>query len=151
MIASDPVPDAERAAGIVTRGLAALIDLVVVLLIMSGLYVGLIMAKLVSSPAAFSLPSINLVFSTLVTFVVAVVYLTGCWTVSGCTAGAVTMGLMVVGRHLERLRPVVALLRAFTCVVFPIGLLWVAVDKKRNSLQDMGFRTRVVYSRPQEK
>ena len=34
MISSEPVPDAERAAGIITRGLAAIIDLLVVLLIM---------------------------------------------------------------------------------------------------------------------
>ena len=91
-------PDAERAAGIITRGLGRVIDLVVVLLIMGGLYGGLVLVRLVFSPAAFSLPSLNAVFSTVVTFVVAVLYLTGCWTVSGSTAGAVTMGLRVVGR-----------------------------------------------------
>ena len=97
MIPSEPVPDAERAAGIITRGLAAVIDLLVILLIMSALYGGLVLVRLVYSPAAFSLPSLNAVFSTVVTFVVAVVYLTGCWTVSGSTAGAVAMGLRVVG------------------------------------------------------
>jgi hypothetical protein len=40
-------PDAERAAGIITRGLAAVIDLVVVLLIMSALYGGLVLVRLV--------------------------------------------------------------------------------------------------------
>ena len=148
MTSADPVPDAERAAGIVTRGLAAVIDLGVVLLILSALYVGLILAMLVFSPTAFTLPSLNVVFSTLVTFVVAVAYLTGCWAVSGCTAGAVTMGLRVVGRQSPRVRPLVALLRAITCVVFPIGLVWVAVDRRRRSLQDIVFRTRVIYSRP---
>jgi uncharacterized RDD family membrane protein YckC len=148
VISSDPEPDTERAAGMVTRGLAAVIDLVVVLLIMSALYAGLILAMLVFSPTAFTLPSLNVVFSTLVTFAVAVVYLTGCWTVSGCTAGAVTMGLRVVGRQSPRMSPLVALLRAITYIVFPIGLLWVAVDKRRRSLQDIVFRTRVVYSRP---
>jgi hypothetical protein len=85
------VADGGRAAGIVTRGLAAVIDLLVVLLIMSALYGGLVLARLVYSPAAFSLPSQDAVFSAVVTFVVAVVYLTGCWTVSGSTAGAITM------------------------------------------------------------
>jgi uncharacterized RDD family membrane protein YckC len=145
---SEPVPDAERAAGIITRGLAAVIDLVVVLLIMGALYAGLVLVRLVYSPAAFSLPSLNAVFSTLVTFVVAVVYLTGCWTVSGSTAGAVTMGLRVVGRRSQRVRLPVGLLRASACVVFPIGLLWVVIDRQRRSLQDIVFRTRVVYSRP---
>jgi uncharacterized RDD family membrane protein YckC len=145
---SESAPDGERVAGIITRGLAAVIDLVVVLLIMSALYGGLILVRLVYSPAAFSLPSLNAVFSTVVTFGVAVLYLTGCWTVSGSTAGAVTMGLRVVGRRSQRVRLLIALSRAIGCVLFPIGLLWVVIDRRRQSLQDIVFRTRVVYSRP---
>ncbi len=148
MTSSESVPDAERAAGIITRGLAAVIDLLVVLLIMGGLYGGLVLVKLVYSPAAFSLPSLNVVFSTMVTFAVAVLYLTGCWVVSGSTAGAVTMGLRVVGRRSQRVRPIIGLLRAIACVVFPIGLMWVVIDARRRSLQDIVFRTKVVYSRP---
>ena len=148
MTESESAPDGERVAGIITRGLAAVIDLVVVLLIMSALYGGLILVRLVYSPAAFSLPSLNAVFSTVVTFGVAVLYLTGCWTVSGSTAGAVTMGLRVVGRRSQRVRLVIALLRAIGCVLFPIGLLWVVIDRRRQSLQDIVFRTQVVYSRP---
>ena len=105
MTPSEPLPDAERAAGIITRGVAAVIDLLVVLLIMGALYGGLVLVRLVYSPAAFSLPSLNAVFSTVVTFAVAVLYLTGCWTVSGSTAGAVTMGLRVVGRRSQRVEP----------------------------------------------
>ena len=38
---------------------------------------------------------------------------------------------------------------AFTiCVVFPIGLLWVAVDAQRRSLQDLLFGSRAIYARP---
>jgi uncharacterized RDD family membrane protein YckC len=138
-------PDVERAAGIITRGLAAVIDLVVALMIISALYGGLVLVRLVYSPAAFSLPSLNAVFSTVVTFVVAVLYLTGCWTVSGSTAGAVAMGLRVVGRRSQRVNLPVGLLRAISCVLFPIGLLWVVIDRQRRSLQDIVFRTRVVY------
>ncbi|MDT5105162.1 MAG: hypothetical protein QOI25_2675 [Mycobacterium sp.] len=148
MTESESAPDGERVAGIITRGLAAVIDLLVVLLIMSALYGGLILVRLVYSPAAFSLPSLNAVFSTVVTFGVAVLYLTGCWTVSGSTAGAVTMGLRVVGRRSQRVRLLIALLRAIGCVLFPIGLLWAVIDWRRQSLQDIVFRTRVVYSRP---
>jgi uncharacterized RDD family membrane protein YckC len=138
-------PDVERAAGIITRGFAAVIDLTVVLVIMGVLYGGLVLVRLVYSPTAFSLPSLNAVFSTVVTFVVAVVYLTGCWTVSGSTAGAVTMGLRVVGRRSQRVSLLVGLLRAICCVFFPIGLLWVVVDRQRRSLQDIVFRTQVIY------
>lgn len=142
-----PEPDVERAAGIITRGLAAVIDLVVVLLIMGALYGGLVLVRLVYSPTAFSLPSLNAVFSTVVTFVIAVLYLTGCWTVSGSTAGAATMGLRVVGRRSQRVRLLVGLLRSICCVLFPVGLLWVALDRQRRSLQDIVFRTRVIYLR----
>lgn len=142
-----PEPDVERAAGIVTRGLAAVIDLVVVLLIMGALYGGLVLVRLVYSPTAFSLPSLNAVFSTVVTFVIAVLYLTACWTVSGSTAGAVTMGLRVVGRRSQRVRFLVGLLRSICCVLFPVGLLWIVLDRQRRSLQDIVFRTRVIYLR----
>jgi uncharacterized RDD family membrane protein YckC len=148
LISSETTPEAERSAGIVTRGLAAVIDLLVVLVIMSGLYGGLVLVRLVYSPSAFSLPSLNAVFSTVVTFIVAVGYLTACWTVSGSTAGAVAMGLRVVGRRSQRVGLPVGLLRAIGCVLFPIGLLWVVVDRRRRSLQDIVFRTHVVYSRP---
>ena len=79
------------------------------------------------------------------TFLVAVLYLTACWTVSGSTAGAVAMGLRVVGRRSQRVSLLVGLLRAICCVLFPIGLLWVVIDWQRRSLQDIVFRTRVVY------
>src|SRR5260370_35776361 len=108
MTSSEPVSGAERAAGIITRGLAAVIDLLVVLLIMSALYGGLVLVRLVYSPAAFSLPSLNAVFSAVVTFVVAVVYLTGCWTVSGSTAGAGGEGRRGLGRPARRVGPAVA-------------------------------------------
>ena len=147
MTAPEPLTDM-RSAGIATRALAALIDLGVVLLLLGALYAGLILVRLVYSPTGFSLPSLNAVFSTLVTFAVAVLYLTACWTVSGCTAGSVVMGLRVVGRRGARVHPLVALLRAITCVLFPIGLAWVAIDRRRRSLHDIVFRTRVIYSRP---
>ena len=109
MISSEPEADSLRAAGIITRGSAAVIDLLVVLLIMSALYGGLVLVRLIYSPAAFSLPSLSAVFSTVVTFAVAVLYLTGCWRVSGSTAGAVTMGLRVVGRRSQRVTLSVAI------------------------------------------
>ncbi len=145
--ASDGCSDATRTAGIVSRGLAAVIDLLVVLVILAGLYFGLVLAMLAFSPAQFTLPSLGKVFSTLGTLGVACLYLTSCWAVSGRTAGAVTMGLRVVGRNDRRVRAPVALLRAIAYLVFPVGLLSVAVDRKRRSLQDIVLRTRVVYSR----
>lgn len=137
-----------RTAGVVSRGVAAVIDLVVVGIVLAAIYLGLLLAGLMFHPAAFRLPTVSAVFSTAMLFVVAVCYLTACWTVSGCTVGAVTMGLRVTGRHGNRLSPAVALLRAVACVLLPVGLLWVAVDRKRRSLQDIVFGSRVSYVRP---
>ena len=139
---------AGRSAGIVSRGVAAVIDFLVVGAILAALYLSVVLTKLVFYSTAFSFPSPGVVFSSAVAFVVAVLYLVSCWSVSGCTAGAVVMGLRVVGRRSSRLRPVIALLRAVACVVFPVGLLWVAVDRQRRSLQDLLFGSRVIYARP---
>jgi uncharacterized RDD family membrane protein YckC len=138
----------ERTAGIVSRGVAAVIDFLVVGTVLTALYLGLVLGKLMFYSTAFSFPSFSIVFSSTLAFAVSVIYLVGCWTVSGCTVGAVVMGLRVVGRRSLRLHPAVALLRAVTCVVFPIGLLWVAVDRHRRSLQDILCRSTVVYARP---
>lgn len=125
--------------------MAAIVDLGVVLVVIGLMYVGLVLTRLALNPSAFTFPNVSVLFSTSVTFVIAVLYLAGCWAVSGCTAGAVLMGLRVVSRRGTRLPAVVALLRAATCVVFPIGLMWAAVDRRRRSVQDIVFRSRVVY------
>ena len=136
-----------RSAGIVSRGVAAVIDLAVVGIVLSALYVGLILTRLMFGPTTFSLPTVSAIFSSVVMFAVSVLYLAGCWVVSGCTVGAVVMGLRVVGRRSERLGPVVALVRAVAYVLFPVGLLWVVVDARRRSLQDIVLGSRVVYAR----
>lgn len=142
-------PDSPRNAGIVSRGVAAVVDLGVVLVIIGLLYVGLVLTSLALNPSAFRFPHIGVLFSTTVTFGISVLYLAGCWAISGCTAGAVVMGLRVTGRGRQRLPAVLALLRAVACVVFPVGLAWVAVDAQRRSLQDLLLGSRVVYvSRP---
>ena len=108
-------------AGIVSRGVAALIDILVVMVIMAALYLGLVLMRLALNPTSFSFPALNGIFSTAVTVFVSVAYLTGCWAVSGCTVGAVAY------------------------VLFPLGLIWVAVDRQRRSVQDIVFGSRVVY------
>lgn len=134
-----------RPAGIVSRAIAAVIDLLFVGFVLGALYAGLILIRLMFNPSTFSFPTVGVVFSTAVMFGVAVFYLTVCWAVSGCTVGAVTMGLRVTGRRGGRVAPVIALIRAVACVLFPVGLLWVAVDSRRRSVQDLVLGSRVVY------
>ena len=135
-------------AGIVSRGLAAVVDMMVVLVTMGLIYLGLALATLMLNPAAFRFPAPNLIFSTTVTLGVSVLYLTGCWALSGRTLGTVLLGVRVVDRRGKPLRIAVAALRALACVLFPVGLLWVAVDRQRRSAQDIVLGSRVIYDRP---
>jgi uncharacterized RDD family membrane protein YckC len=142
-------PEPLRVAGIVSRGVAAFIDLIVVSVVIGLLYLGLLLSKLIFNPTAFQLPSVDVLFSTAAVLFISALYLAVAWSVSGCTVGAVAMGLRVVGRRSDRLRPAIAVLRAVACVLFPIGLAWVAVDRRRRSVQDIVLGTRVIYVRQQ--
>ncbi|BBX85139.1 RDD family protein [Mycolicibacterium aubagnense] len=136
----------DRSAGIVSRGAAAVMDFLVVGALLGLLYGGLRLAEFMFRPIMFHVPALSFVYSTAATGIVSVLYLTACWAVSGSTVGSVVMGLRVTGLRRERLSPVRASLRAVACVLFPVGLLWVVVDARRRSLQDIIFRTKVVYA-----
>jgi uncharacterized RDD family membrane protein YckC len=135
-----------RIAGIVSRGVAGVLDVAVVAAILGVLYLGFLLIGLLFAGRSFEPPDPNVLFSGVATYLVAVAYLAGCWSVSGRTVGSVAMGLEVVNRRGARLGPVRALVRAVLCTVFPIGLLWVAVDSRRRSAQDIVLRSRVIYA-----
>lgn len=149
MTAGHGVPE-RRPAGIVTRGLAAAIDLGVVLALLGLGYVAVVFVRLLLSPQTFSFPTPQLILSLTAWLAVSVVYLTGCWATTGRTIGSLALGLRVTTRSHRRLRWVVAALRAAACVFFPIGLLWVAIDPRRRSVQDVVLRTEVVYDWQQD-
>ena len=136
----------DRSAGIVSRGAAAVMDFLVVGALLGLIYGGLRLAEFMFRPIMFHVGPLSFLYSTAATCVVSVLYLTACWVVSGSTVGAVVMGLRVTGLRRERLPLVRAGLRAVACVLFPIGLLWVVIDARRRSLQDIVFRTKVVYA-----
>ena len=136
-----------RTAGIVSRGGAGILDVLVVLVALAVLYVGWVFLRLGFSPRAFVFLAPSVVFSTFGFLATATIYLAVCWAVSGCTVGAVLTGVRVVGRTSGRLTPATAVLRALACVAFPIGLAWVVVDRQRRSVQDIVLGTRVVYHR----
>ncbi|MGV9743834.1 RDD family protein [Rhodococcus zopfii] len=134
-----------RPAGIVTRGLAALLDLGIVLAGMGGLYLSWALIRLLFSPQQFAFPDVEVVMSVTTCSALSVLYLAACWATTGRTVGAVVMGLRVVGRDDRLVGWVRAVVRAGFCVVFPVGLIVVAADRRRRSLQDIVLRTVVVY------
>jgi uncharacterized RDD family membrane protein YckC len=134
-----------KPAGIVTRTLANTVDGLAVGLLQLGGYAAWAAVVFVLAPRDLSLPDPSLIrlsveYGTLLTL-----YLTLAWSVSGRTPGDHVMGLRVVTGGRRRLRLPRAFLRALTCVVFPIGLLWCVVDVRRRSAQDLLLRTQVVH------
>jgi uncharacterized RDD family membrane protein YckC len=138
-------PPPHRTAGIVTRLLAAGIDVVAVLLMMVSLYFGLAGLRFLWSPAGFRWPSPSLPHSILLASVLAFWYFAVAWATTGRTYGAAVLGLRVLSRDHRVLGWIRAGVRAVACVVFPAGLLWVTVSRHRRSMQDVFVRSVVVY------
>ena len=134
------------AAGIATRFAAAAIDGFVVGFSLLAGYGGYVALRLVLSPGGFQPPDPSLLLVGVTFFWVEVIYLAFAWWIGGRTFGDRVMGVQVVTTRGGRLRFLRSLARAWLCAVFPVGLLWCAVDPARRSLQDIVVRTSVVYN-----
>jgi len=132
-------------AGIVTRFVAAAIDVGLVALVLLGLYLGYTGLLFLLDPRHFSFPDAQLFRSLLVIAILLGLYLTVAWAVSGRTYGNLLMGLRVVGVYGGDVGWVRGALRAAFYVVFPVGLFWVVVDPRQRSIQDRLLATAVVY------
>jgi uncharacterized RDD family membrane protein YckC len=147
--AASPVPREARPyqghrAGLVSRGMAAVVDGLVVVLVLTVSYLGLNGARFVVDPRSFSFVSVSGAFLLAAGLVVATLYLAGAWAGAGRSYGCHVLGLRVVDRRGRKPGPLVALARAGTCVIFPIGLAWCAVGAARRSLQDLLLGTCVI-------
>jgi uncharacterized RDD family membrane protein YckC len=134
-----------RGAGVVTRLVAAAVDAGVVAALLVGgylVYAGLVFMV---SPLRFRPPDPAWLLGLTWVLTVLVAYLAAAWWVGGRTYGDRVMGVRVVGRRGGRMGACRALVRAVLCAVFPVGLLWCAVDRRHRSVQDLLLRTSVVY------
>jgi uncharacterized RDD family membrane protein YckC len=134
-------------AGIVSRGLAAGIDLGVVVV----LVVGFVAARSVwtyffadDTPLRMRWPS-RLGLSSIGGLLLAL-YLALGWARNGRTAGKRLLGLALVRAHGgAKVSASIAILRAVLYVVFPLGFFWCAVSRSQRSVQDLVLGTAVVY------
>lgn len=134
-----------RRAGVVTRTLAATVDGGVVAVTLLALYLGYAGLRFLIDPRTFTFPDTHFFRSMLLAAGLMFAYLTAAWAVSGRTYGNLVMGLRVVGAYGGDVGWPRAALRAAAYVVFPVGLLWVAVDRRDRSLQDRLLATAVVH------
>ena len=132
-------------AGVVSRTTAMVIDIAYVVVLVGAAYLGYCAFRFLRAPRAFTWPAISSTQFITAALILAAIALAIGWAGVGRTAGMRIMGLRIVGRSGATLGFTVALLRAITCVVFPIGLFWSAVSKRNASVHDLIFRTSVIY------
>ena len=137
-----------RRAGGVTRALANVLDLGVVVALLGIGYLAVAAGRFLIDPSSFRFPAPTFALVLLLGGAVQGVYFTVAWAAAGRTYGNEVVGLRVVNFRGERMRWAGAALRALLCVVFPIGLLWVLVSSHNRSAQDVVLRTSVIYDWP---
>lgn len=139
-----PITDGQP-AGVVSRLLAGAVDALVLLGLLGIGYAVLTGIAFMADPVRFRFPAPSRFWCLASAMVVLVCYLTACWAATGRTYGDHVLGLRVVDGG-GRVLPVVrAFPRAVLCAVFPLGLLWAAVSRRRCSVQDLLARTAVIY------
>ena len=141
----DPLGLQGHRAGLVSRSVAAVIDLAVVSVIHVLLQVGAGITLYLLLGPPFALPNPPPLLATVEFVVIAISYLTWGWTTSGRSLGDQVMGLRVVSRSGRRLGLTRSALRAALCVVFPAGLIWVVLSRRSASVQDLLIYSVVIY------
>ncbi len=133
-------------AGVVSRLMATVIDIVVVLLIDVVLVSGAaVIRALFTGGVDFEVPAppTGSILATLVL----VAYMANGWALGGRTVGMLFLGLRAVREDGGDIKLPRALVRALAYLVFPPGILWAVVSAKSASLQDLIVDTAVVYDR----
>jgi uncharacterized RDD family membrane protein YckC len=134
-----------QTAGLITRVSANVIDLLVAMLIVVAVYFGVCGVLFLRRGATFTFPTVGYATAYWAWFTVLVVYFAWSWASTGRTLGDHAVGLRVRRKDGQPLRGLRALVRAILCAALPLLLLWVAIDGKRRSVQDIVVGTRVVY------
>jgi len=131
-------------AGVVSRLLAAAVDLLTVVLIGYALVlVGAGIRSLFTGRVQVVAPAEP--WRYLLTALLLLAYLAYGWGLNGRTTGKILLGLRVVGDGGGDLSFARGLARAAVYLLFLPGILWVAVSRRNASVQDLLLRTAVVY------
>jgi uncharacterized RDD family membrane protein YckC len=137
-------------AGLVTRLLANTVDFLVVVVVLAAGYGAVAVLRFLWNSRTFSFPTPSFGLLLVVGSGITVVYLAGAWVITGRTYGDQLLGLRVVGPGGRPPRIGGALARAVLCVLFPVGLFWVAVSRDNRSAQDVVLRYAVLYDWSQQ-
>jgi uncharacterized RDD family membrane protein YckC len=143
-----PAGAAERQglrAGVASRLGAMVVDAGAAAILVGGIYLAWAALRFMRNARTFTWPTVSFPQLLGAAAIVAVLSLTILWSSTGRSIGGRFMGLRVVGKDGDPIRVPRSFLRALTCVAFPLGLLWSAFDRRNASVQDLVFRTQVIY------
>lgn len=144
------VPESARGsqgqrAGLFTRGIAAVIDVAVTLLVMVAAWLGVALflwalppVGPVDMPSAWWFVGLGILLLWL--------SWTTAYATTGRSFGALVMGIRVVNRRGHSMSWPMAGVRALANMAFPIGLLWVIPSAQNRSVQDLVLRSNVIYA-----
>jgi len=143
-VPKDARPYQGHRAGVISRALAAIIDVVLVIAVLFVINLGIALARLIIERVqGDTLPQ----FGWSIAAGVLLLWLawTYAWASTGRSLGMHIMGLKIVNYSGHRVRLPVAALRSAFCLIFPLGLIWVIFSPANRSLQDVVLRTSVVH------
>ena len=132
-------------AGFVSRAVASGTDVVLVLCIYVVAVILVSIAWDLFFSSSISVASPPHWVNELLVWILLVVYLTGGWWSTGRTLGKQMLGLRVVRSDGRSLRFWRALFRAVLCASFFPALLLALVNRRNRGLEDVAFRTVVIY------
>ena len=146
----DTVPKEARSfhgepAGLVTRTLANVVDLIVVAGLLAAGYLAVAGLLFLRRGASFTFPIVTYRVAYLVGFGGWVIYMAFGWRTNGRTYGDYLLGLRVRTMADDRVDGVRAVVRAVLCAIAPLLLVWCAISKQQRSVQDLIVGTHVVY------
>jgi len=149
-VAFDTVPAEARAfngapAGLVSRTLANIVDLIVVGALLAAAYLGVAGLLFLRRGSSFSFPVVSYPTAYAVGFAGWVIYMAIGWRTNGRTYGDHLLGLRVRTIDDGPVGAPRAVIRAILCAVAPLLLIWVAFSKQQRSVQDLLVRTYVIY------
>ncbi|PWI19948.1 RDD family protein [Streptomyces sp. Act143] len=141
------VPPQGDPAGVVSRCLAAAVDALAVAGIGLAAQLAFGGLRLLVTGPPLRIPELSTWLKGVLSWAVAVLYLTFAWTSTGGTLGFWLLGLRVTTRDGRLLGVLRALLRAVLCIGLPVGLLWIPFSRRHASVQDALTATSVHYHR----
>ncbi|MCU7725999.1 RDD family protein [Actinoplanes sp. KI2] len=131
-------------AGVVSRTIAYVVDSLIVSVASVGTATGMsLIASVLGSDAHALAKTLTTVYLAVLPAVFAL-YCAVFWGLTGRTPGMALAGVRVVNMSRGRVRWIAALARGILLAYFPIGALWMLVDRRHRAIHDLIARTLVV-------